>query len=362
MRYLEEFRDPRLAKALVEKIRNETELPFTIMEVCGSHTVAIHKYGIKGLLPDQIRLISGPGCPVCVTPADEIDKAIEIARNSRNIFCTFGDMMRVPGSSSTLEKARANGADIRILYSSMDSLGIAKNNPDKEVIFFGVGFETTCPTVAATILRAKEEGIKNFSIYSAHKLVPPALEVLVNDREVNIDAFLLPGHVSAIIGSEPYQFLSRDYKKPSVISGFEPLDILQSIWMIIKQVKESRNDIEIQYTRVVKPGGNQKAISIMHEVFEKSDSRWRGLGMISGSGLELRKKFEELDVKLRLSGAHEPIPEPPGCQCGDVLRGRIIPNECKLFGKACTPANPVGPCMVSSEGSCAAHYKYSYKA
>ena len=328
------------------------------MEVCGTHTMAISRYGLRQLIPENINLISGPGCPVCVTSASDIDLIIEISRQYDVSVFTFGDMFRVPGTESSLYNERSRGRDIKICYSPADVLNFAKNNPDKKVIFIAIGFETTIPLTSVIVKRAYKENIDNFFIYNIHKLVPEALELLLVDKEVKIDAFLCPGHVSAIIGSKPYLFIARDYHIPCVISGFEPLDILESIGMIAKQVKEGRSKVEIQYKRVVREEGNPTAVKSIYEVFEKSDSTWRGLGNIPESGLKLKEKFLKFDAKSNFPVKEINSREPPGCECGNVLKGIKKPTECKLFLKVCRPENPVGPCMVSSEGSCAAYYKY----
>ena len=328
------------------------------MEVCGTHTMAISRYGLRQLIPENINLISGPGCPVCVTSASDIDLIIEISRQYDVSVFTFGDMFRVPGTESSLYNERSRGRDIKICYSPADVLNFAKNNPDKKVIFIAIGFETTIPLTSVIVKRAYKENIDNFFIYNIHKLVPEALELLLVDKEVKIDAFLCPGHVSAIIGSKPYLFIARDYHIPCVISGFEPLDILESIGMIAKQVKEGRSEVEIQYKRVVREEGNPTAVKSIYEVFEKSDSTWRGLGNIPESGLKLKEKFLKFDAKSNFPVKEINSREPPGCECGNVLKGIKKPTECKLFLKVCRPENPVGPCMVSSEGSCGAYYKY----
>ena len=346
-------------KELVEFLnKNKTDHKINIMEVCGTHTMAISRYGLRQLIPENINLISGPGCPVCVTSASDIDLIIEISRQYDVSVFTFGDMFRVPGTESSLYNERSRGRDIKICYSPADVLNFAKNNPDKKVIFIAIGFETTIPLTSVIVKRAYKENIDNFFIYNIHKLVPEALELLLVDKEVKIDAFLCPGHVSAIIGSKPYLFIARDYHIPCVISGFEPLDILESIGMIAKQVKEGRSKVEIQYKRVVREEGNPTAVKSIYEVFEKSDSTWRGLGNIPESGLKLKEKFLKFDAKSNFPVKEINSREPPGCECGNVLKGIKKPTECKLFLKVCRPENPVGPCMVSSEGSCAAYYKY----
>lgn len=328
------------------------------MEVCGTHTMAISRYGLRQLIPENINLISGPGCPVCVTPTSDIDWIIEIARQYDVSVFTFGDMFRVPGTESSLYNERSRGRDIKICYSPADVLNFAKNNPDKKVIFIAIGFETTIPLTSVIVKRAYKENIDNFFIYNTHKLVPEALELLLVDREVKINAFLCPGHVSVIIGSKPYNFIAEDYHIPCVISGFEPMDILESIATIIRQINKGIAEVEIQYRRVVREEGNPTAVKLMYEVFDKSDSLWRGLGNISGSGLKLKNKFLKFDAKTFFPVKRIKSREPAGCECGDVLKGIKKPAECRLFSKICKPENPVGPCMVSSEGSCAAYYKY----
>ena len=328
------------------------------MEVCGTHTVNIFRNGIKEMLPANINLISGPGCPVCVTPILYIDEIIALSRKNDFIITTFGDMIRVPGSTSTLEKEKANGADIRIVYSTLDALEVARLNSSKKVVFMGVGFETTSPTIASAILKAEEEKIDNFFVLSVAKIIPPAMRALLESREVNIDGFICPGHVSTIIGSRPYNFIATQYGVPCVISGFEPLDILQTIFMLVKQIEENDTKIEIQYQRVVKPEGNQIALEKVSRVFKVIDSEWRGIGKIPQSGLEIREEYTQFNAR-KFNVLVEKTKEFTGCSCGEVLRGRITPPECPLFGEVCTPEDPKGACMVSSEGTCAAYYKYN---
>ena len=328
------------------------------MEVCGTHTVNIFRNGIKKMLPTNINLISGPGCPVCVTPIFYIDEIIALSREEDFIITTFGDMIRVPGSTSTLEKEKTDGADIRIVYSTLDALKIAQDNSSKEVVFMGVGFETTSPTIASVVLKAQKEKINNFSVLSVAKIIPPAMKALLEGKEVNIDGFICPGHVSAIIGSKPYNFITTQYKVPCVICGFEPLDILQSIYMLVKQIEDGREEVEIQYERAVKPEGNKIALDKINEVFKVVDSNWRGIGNIPLSGLEIQDKYEQFNAR-KFKVEIEETKEPKGCRCGEVLRGVIIPPECPLFKKICTPEDPKGACMVSTEGTCAAYYKYN---
>lgn len=348
---------------LIKSLYNKIGSPLNLMEVCGTHTVAIFKHGIRSLLPEGLRLLSGPGCPVCVTSINDIDKAIALSMLDGVILATFGDMMRVPGGKKYLAETKAEGADIRIVYSPLDCLKIAQENKDKKVIFFSAGFETTAPSVAATIFEAERLGIKNFYIYSVHKLVPPALELLLQSDDVRIDGFILPGHVSTIIGSRVYDFISEKYLKPCVITGFGAEDILAGIAMLLKQIAEGRIAVEIQYKSVVTETGNQKAVEFINEYFEPCDSYWRGIGMLPQSGLRLREKYRHRDAEavfnIDAPEAQDDYYKLGGCQCGLVLRGIKIPPECPLFGKACTPEKPVGACMVSTEGSCAAYYKYN---
>lgn len=352
------FRDPEVARHLVDEIHRIAVEPCTLMEVCGTHTMAIAKHGLRGVMPETIKLLSGPGCPVCVTANPDIDLAIEIARQPGVVLTTFGDMMKVPGSYSSLSAEKAEGRDVRVVYSPLDSLAIAEREPDKQVVFLGVGFETTAPTVAATVLMARAQGLKNFKVLSFHKLVPPALEVLLADKGTRIDGFILPGHVSAVIGLAPYLPIAERYGKAAAITGFEPVDILQALIFLAKCKTEGRAEVTNLYRRVVSDAGNAKARQIMEQVFDPADALWRGIGLIPGSGLEFSKEFEEFDAKKLYGITIEDCPPLPGCKCGEVLKGRIRPDECPLFKKSCTPAKPVGPCMVSTEGSCAAYFKY----
>ncbi len=350
-------------KGLVELIRKASlslKREIRLMEVCGTHTVAIFRSGIRSVLPENVKLLSGPGCPVCVTPHEDIDRAIELSRNKEVVLLTFGDMMRVPGTLGSLQTARAEGSDIRVIYSPMDMIDIALSEPQKTVIFFAVGFETTSPLIAGTLLIAESRNIENLFIYPCHKLVPPALKALLSDEDIKIDGFILPGHVSTIIGTGPYSFIREQYHIPSVISGFEPEDILQSIAILIENIVSGKDDLTIQYKRSVRPEGNKKAIDILYRFFEPVDAWWRGIGMIPQSGLQLREEFRKRDVlsRFNIKVTYSETRHVRGCRCGDVLRGIIIPPECPLFRKVCTPENPVGACMVSTEGSCAAYYKY----
>lgn len=328
------------------------------MEVCGTHTMSIAKNGLRGLLPEGIELLSGPGCPVCVTPTKDIDSIIAMSMMPGVTVATFGDMIRVPGSSESLQSARSLGANVEVVYSPLDALGIARNNPDTQVVFAGVGFETTAPLVAATIKRAAAEKVDNFTVACMHKNVPHVLEALVNDDEVAIDAFILPGHVSTIIGATPYGFLASRYHVPGAITGFEALDILKGIAMLVRQLESGEARIEIAYSRGVSADGNPTALALLDEVFEECESVWRGIGRIPLSGYGIRDEFADFDAMRRFDVEIVEASNPPGCRCADVLKGIIRPAMCPLFGRACTPQDPVGPCMVSSEGSCAAHYKY----
>ena len=352
------FRDPTLARGLIESITKLAPDEATLMEVCGTHTVAIARNGIRNLMPQGVRLSSGPGCPVCVTANRDIDAVIALARIPDIIITTFGDMTRVPGSTSSLIKEQTAGADIRIVYSPLDALMIAQETPDRNVVFVGVGFETTTPLIAMAIQRAAAANLANFSVFAAHKTMPGALEAIINDPALQLDALILPGHVSTIIGVEPYRFLADAYGIPGVITGFEAVDVLQGIAMIMRQLHEGRAEIEIAYARGVMPDGNSVARAAIDEVFEPCAAQWRGLGEIPDSGYRIREKYAAFDAMKRFDPAVEPTREPKGCRCGDVLRGIMAPSDCPLFRTACTPENPVGPCMVSSEGSCAAYFRY----
>lgn len=352
------FKDPKLARGLIETIHRLAPEHATLMEVCGTHTVAIARNGIRDLMPEGLRLASGPGCPVCVTCNRDIDTVIALTRIPNVTITTFGDMTRVPGSTSSLLAEQAAGRSVEIVYSPLDALAFAKAHPEREVVFVGVGFETTTPLVAMAIKRAKAMGLSNFTVFAAHKNMPGALELLVGDPTLELDALILPGHVSTIIGAEPYRFLAEKYGIPGVITGFEPVDVLQGIAMLVRQLHEGRAEIEIAYARGVMPEGNPVALAAIDEVFETCTATWRGLGDIPGSGYRIRDEFANFDAVRRFEPDVEPTRDPKGCRCGDVLRARIAPNECPLFRTVCTPENPVGPCMVSSEGSCAAYYRY----
>jgi hydrogenase expression/formation protein HypD len=346
------------ALAEIKSLAADIAGPIRLMEVCGTHTVAIFRHGLRDLIPKNISLLSGPGCPVCVTPVRDVDLAIELSRSTEIILTTFGDMMRVPGSRKSLYEARAEGADIRVVYSPMDALKTAGENPSKNVVFLATGFETTSPLIAATLSETQRTGRKNFYIHSAHKLVPPALKALLDSGDVLVDGFILPGHVSTIIGKAPYEFIPIEYKKPSVITGFEASEIIRGILMLLRQIASGRAEVEIEYTKAVRPEGNPKGISLIRKYFMVVNASWRGIGEIPKSGLLLKKEFKSFDAVSKFKVEIPPPREPKACSCGDILRGKKSPPECALFGRACTPERPVGACMVSTEGSCAAWYKY----
>jgi hydrogenase expression/formation protein HypD len=366
MKYVEEFRDAEKARILVseiEKLVSTIELaerrPIAIMEVCGGHTHSIFRYGLEGMLPKEIELVHGPGCPVCVLPMGRVDDCVAIAERPEVIFTTFGDAMRVPGSKKSLLQAKADGADVRMVYSPMDALELAKNNPDREVVFFAIGFETTIPSTALTILQAKADGISNFSVFCNHITIVPTIKAILDSPDLQLDGFLGPGHVSMVIGTAHYEFVSRYYKRPMVVAGFEPLDVLQSIWMVLKQIKEGRAEIENQYARIVPDGGNSAALAAVAEVYELREFfEWRGLGSIDHSGVRLRPTYRAYDAEVKFTMPNVKIADPKSCQCGEVLKGVIKPWQCKVFGTSCTPETPLGALMVSSEGACAAYYQY----
>ncbi len=358
IKYLEEYRDPHIAQKIVERIKATSLKQIRLMEVCGTHTMSIFKSGIRHMLPETISLLSGPGCPVCVTAQNEIDAFIALSRVEDVIITTFGDLIKIPGTDSSLQTERAGGRDIRIVYSTFDALEIAKKNPNKNVVFLGVGFETTAPTIAASILAAKEMNLGNYFVISAHKLVPPALVALMSTREVNIDGFMLPGHVSVVIGTRAYQPFFKQYQTPCAIAGFEPLDILQAILILVEQIETGVPQLTNGYRRAVTFEGNVKAQKIMQDVFEIVDVKWRGIGTIPDSGLKIRKEFAAFDAQKEFAIIVSESKEPKSCVCGEILTGIKNPTECPLYQKVCTPMNPVGPCMVSSEGTCAAYYRY----
>ena len=361
MKLVDEFRSAERGATLAEQIAAlaDPARHYKIMEVCGGHTHTIYRYGIADLLPPNVELVHGPGCPVCVIPMGRVDDAIAIATNQRVILTCFGDMMRVPGGSGSLTEAKAAGADVRMVYSPLDALRIAQNNPDREVVFFAVGFETTAPSTALTLMRAKSEGVRNFSVFCNHVTIIPPVRALLESPDLRLDGFIGPGHVCTVIGARPFHFIPAQYGKPVVISGFEPLDVLQSVHMLIRQIADGRCEVENQYTRVVPPDGNTQAFRVLAEVFElRPHFEWRGLGFISQSALRLSSAYAEFDAEQRFAIPGVRVADPKACQCGEVLKGVIKPWECKVFGTACTPEHPIGTCMVSSEGACAAYYNF----
>jgi len=358
MKYIDEYRNKEIVLQIAEEIKRISTKKIKIMEVCGGHTMSIQKFGIPYLLPDTVELISGPGCPVCVTSRSFIDKAVAYARMEDVIITTYGDLIRVPGSHSSLDNEKARGADVRIVYSIMDALMIAKKNRRKKIVFLGIGFETTAPASAAGIIRAQMAGLRNFYVYSAHKVMPPAMESLI-DEGVEIDGYIGPGHVSTITGEGIYLDIPKKFGLGVVISGFEPVDLMHSVLMLVKQIENNDPKVEIEYTRVVKPEGNIKAQQMLEEVFEAGDDWWRGLGILKDSGLKIREKYSMHNAEVQIPVEVAPPIEPKGCICGEILKGLKKPKDCKLFAKVCTPSDPVGACMVSSEGSCAAYYLYN---
>jgi len=361
MELIDEYRNPELVKSLIKGINNRAQKissNITIMEVCGSHTNAIGKFGIRDLLPDSINLVSGPGCPVCVTSAKDVNTAIFLSSIKETIFTTFGDMLRVPGSNRTsLQSAKADGADIRIVTSAADCISLAENNSSKQIIFMGIGFETTSPTIASVIKTCSKKNIKNFSVFTVMKIMPPAIKMLIDDPALAIDGFLCPGHVSIITGTAAYNDIIKAGRS-AVITGFEPVDILEGIYMILGQIISKTKEVEIQYKRAVSPEGNKKAREILFNVFETSSSVWRGIGEIPESGLVFKKEYQDFDTMKRFEVPDIAADEISGCSCGEILRGIKHPGQCVLFKKICTPLNPIGPCMVSSEGTCSTYYKY----
>jgi hydrogenase expression/formation protein HypD len=358
MKYIDEYRDSEPVRKYIKAIMNIVRKDWTIMEVCGGQTHNIIKFGIDTLLPDKITLIHGPGCPVCVTPMETLDKAVKIASRPEVIFCSFGDMLRVPGSEKDLISSRAEGAEVRVLYSPLEALKIAQEHPEKQVVFFSVGFETTAPACAMAILQAKKLGLKNFSVLVAHVLVPPALEKILSSPNVAVQGFLAPGHVSTIIGSDEYKKITETYHVPIVVTGFEPLDILFGIYKLIKQLEEGRCEVENAYARSARPEGNVQARQAVDEVFEVTDRKWRGIGFIPKSGLALREPYRQFDAERVFDVGRLEVDESPECIAGLVLQGFKKPNECTAFSNRCTPQTPLGAPMVSSEGACAAYYNY----
>jgi hydrogenase expression/formation protein HypD len=367
-RLSDQFRDPAAAHALAGAICARSTRPVRLMEFCGGHTHAILRFGIPSLLPPTVSLRSGPGCPVCVTSAADLDRAIALAQVEDVILTTFGDMIRVPGSSPpggggqrggrTLAQAKAEGADVRVVYSPLDALLIARENPDRPVVFLGVGFETTAPMVASSVLAAEAEGLENFFVFSTHKLTPPATRAILDAGEVQLSGIIGPGHVTTVIGADAWRFLPHDYGIPCAIAGFEPLDILQAVLALVEMAEDGRPDVANAYARSVRPEGNVAAQQAIDRVFEVADAEWRGFSTVPASGLRLRESYASFDAARAFPVEVEPAREPPGCRCGEVLRGVLLPTECALFAKACTPQSPVGPCMVSAEGACAAYYQY----
>ncbi|MGC8628375.1 MAG: hydrogenase formation protein HypD [Acidimicrobiales bacterium] len=365
MRFVDEYRDPHKARALASQIAGlcEPGRSYKLMEVCGGHTYTIYKHGIEEYLPPAVTLVHGPGCPVCVIPMGRVDDAIAIASEPGVTMATFGDLLRVPGRHGSFLDANARGADIRMVYSPLDALRLAKELPDRQVVFMAVGFETTAPSTAVTVLRAKAEGIRNFSVFCNHVTIIPPLRAILDSAEVNLDGFIGPGHVSAVVGCRPYEVIAHDYHKPVVVTGFEPLDVLQAIYMLVRQLAEGRSTVENQYARVVTWEGNRAALKVMDQTMElRPNFEWRGLGNIAYSALRLRDEYAEFDAERRFKVPGVRVADPRACQCGQVLRGLIQPWECRVFGKACTPEKPIGTCMVSSEGACAAYYNFGRRS
>jgi hydrogenase expression/formation protein HypD len=361
MKFQDEFRDRSLVQNMAANIRRMAEklpTPVNFMEVCGTHTMSIYQYGLRSLLPENVRLVSGPGCPVCVTPIGYIDKALACTEDPRNIIATFGDMLRVPGSNSSLMEERAQGADIRIVYSPLDAVALARNNPERRVVFLGIGFETTAPTIAASILAAERQGRDNYLVLASHKTMPRPMEALTADPELALSGYLCPAHVSTVIGAKAYQSLVETYQIPCVVTGFEPADVMQGIQMLLDQSLAGTSRVEIQYSRAVSWDGNPQAQAVIGQVFEPCDANWRGLGLLPGSGLTIRAEYARFDADKVLTLDIPDGIENPACRCGDVLKGKLAPFDCPLFDTICTPESPIGACMVSSEGTCAAAYKY----
>lgn len=358
MKHVDEYRDPELAGKLARAIVETSTRPVRFMELCGTHTMAIARHGLTQMLPPTVELVSGPGCPVCVTATEEIDRAVKLAQTPGVMVATFGDLVRVPGSHSSLARERAQGAAVKVVYSALDALDLATAHPEQQVVFLGIGFETTAPTVAAAVLMAQRQGLKNFSVLAAHKLLPPALAALLTGPQLGLSGFLCPGHVTTVIGTKVYEDVAKHYGLACVVAGFEPADVLATILMLVRQVEQGRAEVEIQYARGVSAAGNPQAVACMNQVFTPVDAPWRGLGWIPQSGLDFSPAFADFDARRRFDLEVPPASDHPACQCGDVLRGLVRPNQCKLFDKVCNPENPLGPCMVSMEGTCAAWYRY----
>jgi hydrogenase expression/formation protein HypD len=358
VKFAAEFRDRELVKGIARNISRSAIRDWTLMEFCGTHTVSIFRNGLKTLLPDNLKLVSGPGCPVCVTSRADIDRILALCDVPSAIIATYGDMIKVPGSRMNLGERRARGADVRVVYSSYDALALARKHTDRKVFFIGIGFETTAPSTAVAVLKAAETGLENFHVLSLHKLTPPVIGALLEDG-TEVDGFICPGHVCAIIGARPLEPVAREWGKPCVVAGFEPGDVLQAILMLVRQLEAGESRVDIEYARGVSYEGNANALDTMDRVFDTTSSEWRGLGAVDRTGLVLKSEFADFDASPFIGKEIEPVPDPPGCRCGDVLRGRISPLGCPLFRKVCTPEKPVGPCMVSSEGSCATYYQYA---
>lgn len=358
MKYLEEFSDPDLARRLLDRIRAATTRRWAVMEVCGGQTHSIIRHGVDQLLPDEIEMIHGPGCPVCVTPVETIDRALEIAARPGVIFCSFGDMLRVPGSSADLFRVKSAGGDVRVVYSPLDALAVARDNPDRQVVFFGIGFETTAPANAMTVVQARRLGIRNFSLLVSHVLVPPAMAAILKSPTCRVQAFLAAGHVCSVMGTGQYPRLAERYGVPIVVTGFEPLDILEGLRRTVLQLESGRAEVENAYPRAVPPQGNPAAIALLDEVFEVTDRTWRGIGTIPASGWRLAQAYREFDAEVRFDVGGITTAESSLCRSGEVLQGLVKPAECAAFGRECTPRNPLGATMVSSEGACAAYYLY----
>jgi len=370
MRYVDEFRDPDKARALVQdigrlvlRIPTARRRPLQVMEVCGGHTHTIFRYGIQQMLPDALEYVHGPGCPVCVLPMGRVDDCVALAERPEVIFTTFGDAIRVPGSRKSLLKAKAEGADIRMVYSPLDALALARKNPEREVIFFGLGFETTMPSTAMTLIQARAQGARNFSLFCNHITIIPTMKAILDTPDLRLDGFVGPGHVSMVIGTRCYAFIARDFGKPITVAGFEPLDLLQATWMVLKQLAEGRCEVENQYGRVVSADGNKRALAAIAEVFEPREHfEWRGLGSIDHSGVRIRAEYAAFDAERKFGVPNVRVTDPKSCQCGEVLKGIIKPHQCRVFGTACTPETPLGALMVSSEGACAAYHSYGRRA